>query len=202
VEAKVLYPPPRLYDRLAPGTTGDYVLTAGRLDELKRIELLIEGMRLTATPVRCRIAGDGPCRGRLEELVQRHALSDRVELLGRVTEEELARLYADCLAVFYAPYDEDFGFVTVEAFRAAKPVLTAADSGAVLELVRDGENGRVHAPGDAAALAHSIDRLWREREWAAELGRRGRAAVEGLGWDAVIAALTGAATPPLRAEQR
>ena len=191
-EATVLYPPPPLLDRLEAGPPGDYVLTVGRLDELKRVDLLIESLRLTETPVRCRIAGDGPLRAHLAERVASHRLEDKVELLGRVGDDQLVRLYRDCLAVYYAPYDEDFGFVTAEAFQAGKPVLTAADSGAVLELVRHDENGLVHDAGDAAAVARSLDALWRDRERAAELGRRGRAAVEGWSWDSVIATLTGA----------
>jgi glycosyltransferase involved in cell wall biosynthesis len=191
VEATVLQPPPRLFERIAPGEPGDYVFTAGRLDELKRVELLIDSLRETETPVRCKIAGDGPLREAFADRVRRHGLERRVELLGRVTDDELVGLYRDCLAVYYAPYDEDFGFVTVEAFKAAKPILTAADSGAVLELVRHDENGRIHPAGDAAAFARSLDLLWRERERAAELGRRGHDAVAGMGWDRVIAALTG-----------
>jgi glycosyltransferase involved in cell wall biosynthesis len=187
----VLHPPPRLFDRLEAGPPGDFVLAAGRLEELKRVELLIESLAHTTTPVRCKIAGEGPLRDRLIELVRRHELERRVELVGHVTDEELIALYRDCLAVYHAPFDEDFGFVTVEAFKAAKPILTASDSGAVLELVRHDENGRVHPPGDATAFAASIDLLWHERERAAELGRRGHEAVAGLSWDRVIAALTG-----------
>jgi glycosyltransferase involved in cell wall biosynthesis len=193
VEPTVLLPPPRLFDRIEEGAPGDYVFTACRLEELKRVELLIESMRHVTTPVRCRIAGDGPQRDRLTTLIRRHGLEGKVELLGRVCDAELIDLYRDCLAVWYAPYDEDFGFVTVEAFKAAKPVLTTSDSGAVLELVRDDENGRVLRPGDAAGLAESLDLLWQDRERATVLGRRGRTAVAGMSWDRVIAALTGEA---------
>jgi glycosyltransferase involved in cell wall biosynthesis len=192
VDPVVLHPPPRLFDRLEAGAPGNYVFTAGRLEDLKRVDLLLESLRLTTTPVRCKIAGDGPRRDHLSELVRRHGLESRVELLGRVSDDEIVALYRDCLAVYYAPYDEDFGFVTVEAFKAAKPILTADDSGAVLELVRHDENGRVHRSGDAAAFAGSLDLLWQDRARAAELGARGREAVAGLSWDRVIAALTGA----------
>jgi len=191
VEPSVLLPPPRLFDRIEEGALGDYVFTAGRLDELKRVDLLIDSLRSTTTPVRCKIAGDGPLRERLAEQVRRAGLEPRVELLGRVDDEALLRLYRDCLAVYYAPYDEDFGFVTVEAFKAGKPVLTATDSGAVLELVRHDENGRVHAPGDGAGLAASLDLLWHDRARAAALGKRGLEAVAGLSWDHVIEALMG-----------
>jgi glycosyltransferase involved in cell wall biosynthesis len=199
VEPTVLHPPPRLFDRLEAGPAGDYVFAAGRLEELKRVELLIESLRLTTTPVRCKIAGEGPLRERLIDLVKRHRLEHRVELVGHVADDELIALYRDCLAVYYAPYDEDFGFVTVEAFKAAKPILTASDSGAVLELVRHDENGRIHAAGDAAAFAASLDLLWQDRERAAALGRRGLDAVAGLSWDRVIAALIGDGVAATRA---
>jgi glycosyltransferase involved in cell wall biosynthesis len=199
VEPAVLHPPPRLFDRLEQGRSGDYVLTVGRLEQLKRIELLIESLHLSTTPVRCRVAGEGPQRERLVELIKKHGLEGRVELLGRVADEELIALYRDCLAVYYAPYDEDFGFVTVEAFKAAKPILTTSDSGAVLELVRDDLNGRVHPPGNAAAIAASLDLLWQDRARAAALGRRGLEAVAGMSWDRVIASLTGESTSAVRA---
>jgi glycosyltransferase involved in cell wall biosynthesis len=192
VTAAVLYPPPRLFDRIEAGAHGDYVLTAGRLEELKRVETLIESLAMTSTPVKGKIAGDGPHRDRLADLVRRHQLEGRVELLGRVSDERLIGLYRDALAVYYAPYDEDLGLVTIEAFKAGKPVLTTADAGAVLELVHHDETGRVHPPGDAAAIAASLDLLWQDRERAATLGRRGRESVADLSWDRVIAALIGA----------
>ena len=71
---------------------------------------------------------------------------------GRVSEEELTDLYATCRAVYYAPVDEDFGMVPLEAFRAAKPVVTTADAGGPLDVVVDGETGRVDG-ARAAAVA-------------------------------------------------
>ena len=56
IEAQVLYPPPRLADRLEPGPIGNYVFTASRLDELKRVELLIEAVALSNHGLRARIA--------------------------------------------------------------------------------------------------------------------------------------------------
>ena len=62
------------------------------------------------------IVGDGPDRERLEEVARKHGLDGRARFTGRVDEEELAELYARCLAVYYAPVDEDFGMVPYEAF--------------------------------------------------------------------------------------
>ena len=64
-----------------------------------------------------------------------------------MAENELVDLYAECLAVFYAPFDEDFGFVPYEAFLSEKPVVTTRDAGGPLEVVVDRENGLVCEPG-------------------------------------------------------
>ena len=193
VSADVLYPPPPLDGRYREGPFGEYVFTAGRLDRLKRVGLLIEAMVQTRTPVRARIAGVGPERDTLERLVDQHGLRDRVELLGWVDDERLLDLYAGSLAVFYAPYDEDYGYVTVEAFRSGKPVVTASDSGAVLEFVEDGRTGLVCPPEGSAAYAAHFDRLYLDRARARALGSEGRARVAGITWDGVIEALTGVA---------
>ena len=193
IEAEVLYPPPTLSDRLVSGAPGDYVFTAGRLDQLKRIDLLIEAMARVETDVTCRIAGDGPLRAELEELAIRRGVDRRVRFLGRVPDDDLIALYRDALAVYYAPYDEDLGYVTIEAFKARKPVLTARDSGGVLEFVEDGVSGFVHAP-EAEGFARSIDRLRRDPDQARDLGTEGQSRVAGIDWDRVIATLTATAT--------
>ncbi|MDX1632992.1 MAG: glycosyltransferase family 4 protein, partial [Thermoanaerobaculia bacterium] len=143
LRAESLYPPPKLGDLCRPGPTGDYVLGVGRLDAMKRFDLLIRAMDRTSSPVRCKIAGAGPERGSLEALIEKRGLGDRVELLGWVEDDRLAELYSGSLGVYFAPWDEDYGYITVEAFKSAKPVLTTDDAGAVLEFVEDGVNGFV-----------------------------------------------------------
>lgn len=190
LEAGVLYPPPKIAARLRPGPFGDYVFTVGRLEPLKRFDLLIRALKHTETPVRCRIAGTGSQREPLAELADRLGVADRVELLGWTGDEAVAEHYAGCLGVFYAPYDEDYGYVTVEAFRAGKPVVTTADAGGVLEFVEDGANGFVCPPDAPREVAARLDRLYRDREAARALGEAGRKKVAGITWDAVIERLT------------
>jgi glycosyltransferase involved in cell wall biosynthesis len=191
LEAEVLYPPPRLTSALRTGEPGDYILGVGRLDRLKRFDLLVRALAHTRTPVRCRLAGSGPEREALAALAARLGVAERLELLGWVDDAEVVELYAGALGVFFAPYDEDYGYVTVEAFKSGKPVLTAADSGAVLEFVRDGVNGFVCAPGAPEEMAARIDALYEDRARARALGLAGREAVRGIDWDRVVAALTG-----------
>src|SRR5581483_5919708 len=123
----------------------DFILSVNRLDRAKRIDLLIEAAARTED-VRVVIAGDGPDRERLEELARERGLDGRATFVGRVSDNELADLYARCLAVFYAPVDEDFGMVPFEAFLSGKPVLTTHDAGGPLDVVRDRDTGVVVAP--------------------------------------------------------
>jgi glycosyltransferase involved in cell wall biosynthesis len=189
VEAEVLYPPPPLDACFHPGEFGDYVFAIGRLDIMKRCDLLIHAMKHTTTPVRCRIAGSGPEHEALAELAARLGVAERVELMGWVDDREVVELFAGACCVFFAPYDEDYGYVTVEAFKAGKPVITTADAGGVLEFVEDGVNGFVCAPDSPREIGARLDRLFLDRREARELGAAGQARVRSIGWDRVIARL-------------
>jgi glycosyltransferase involved in cell wall biosynthesis len=168
---------------------GDFILSVNRLDRAKRIDLLLEAA--AATPeVRVVIAGDGPDRSRLEEVARRNGLNGRVEFAGRVPDEELAALYARCLAVYYAPIDEDFGMVPYEAFLSEKPVLTTTDAGGPLEVVADRETGIVTAP-EAAALAEACSFLRAHPDEARAWGRAGKSIAERVTWDDCIDRLLG-----------
>jgi glycosyltransferase involved in cell wall biosynthesis len=138
--------------------------------------------------LRAVIAGDGPDRERLAALARDLGVADRVELPGRIGDEALIALYETALAVFYAPFDEDYGYVTIEAFRAGRPVVTTADSGGVLEFVEDGVTGLV-APAEPREVAARLERLHRDRALAARLGRAGHARVESIDWDRVVDSL-------------
>ncbi len=188
--AEVLYPPPPQDGAFRAGPFGDYVFAAGRLDRLKRFDLLIRALAATETPVRCRIAGTGPEEAALRELAARLGVADRVELLGWVEDAALVDLYAGSLAVFYAPFDEDYGYVTIEAFKAGKPVVTTADAGGVLEFVESERTGFVCPPDAPRELGARIDLLFRDRARASALGAAGAERVAAISWDRVIAALT------------
>jgi glycosyltransferase involved in cell wall biosynthesis len=190
LSGEAVYPPPALADRLRQGEFGDYLLSVGRLDAMKRFDQLLAGLAASSGATRCVLVGDGPERGRLEAQARELGIAGRVEFAGRVDDERLIELYAGALAVFYAPFDEDYGYVTVEAFRAGKPVITTDDAGGVLEFVRDGRNGLVCAPGARRQIGRAIDRLADDRDLARSLGAAGRRDVEAVTWDRVIETLT------------
>jgi glycosyltransferase involved in cell wall biosynthesis len=183
-----LYPPSRYAAKLYAGPYGDYILAPARLDRAKRHDLFLEALAHTTTPVRALIVGGGPDRERLEGIIARLGLGDRVQLLGFVPDSKLIELYAGARAVYYAPIDEDYGFATVEAFGAARPVITTDDSGGVLEFVQHGINGLV-TPPEPQAIARSLDTLMADAALAERFGRAGQPQVREITWDKVCAAL-------------
>jgi glycosyltransferase involved in cell wall biosynthesis len=189
--AKPLYHPPPLADRLHPGPLGDYVVCATRLEANKRPHLLVDSLPFTRPEVRSVVAGRGELADDLAARVRRQDLGDRVDLRGFVPDEELVELFAGSLAVVYAPADEDYGYVTLQAFLAAKPVVTATDAGGVLEWVEDGVTGLV-TDGSPEAIGAAIDRLAGDPALAERLGAAGRERVAGLSWPPVVRELLGA----------
>lgn len=188
LDADVLYPP--VEDReLWPESYEPFVLSAARLDDLKRIEALIRAWPRVSEPLRLVVASDGPLRERLEGLSASLGVAHRIDFVGRVSDEDLARLFRTCRAVYYAPVDEDYGYVTVEAHAAGKPVIAAPDSGGVLEFVRDGETGIV-TQLDPESLAEAID-VYRDEWVARQHGGRGRELTKPNSWDDVVDALIG-----------
>jgi len=185
-----LYPPPHHLGRYRCEEYGDYLFYAGRLDRLKRLDLAIDAMKRVGKGAKLKIAGSGPLADELQKQITGLRVEDRVSLLGYVSAEELVDLYARCRAAYYAPLNEDYGYVTVEAFLSRKPVVTTTDAGGPLEFVTDGENGLVAAPAPEA-VAGAIDRLWGLPEARLrEMGESGLARVADISWDHVIDRLT------------
>jgi glycosyltransferase involved in cell wall biosynthesis len=195
LDSEVLFPP--LFDP-APYRCedyGDYFFFPSRITAGKRQHLAAEAMAGVTSSARLVIAGQAETSedlDRLMSVVREHGLENRVEVIPRwITDEEKLALLAGARGVIYLPFGEDsYGYVTLEAFHARKPVITFRDSGGTLELIEDGRNGRV--VGDVGELAGAIDELAADRGLAE---RRGQAAYDtiaelGISWDRVIECLT------------
>jgi glycosyltransferase involved in cell wall biosynthesis len=189
LKSTVLHPPPpqRPY---RCDEYGDYIFMVSRLTPLKRVELVI---RAAASPrgagIRAVIAGDGEERERLTVLIRELGVSGRVSLAGPISDAQLLDHLARCRAVCFPPLDEDYGFVTAEAFASAKPVVTCRDSGGPVELVENGITGFVTAP-TPEELAEALGRLLEDRPLAETMGTAARAAAARLSWPATVEALT------------
>jgi glycosyltransferase involved in cell wall biosynthesis len=186
----VAYPPSKFSDFVC--RSQQYLLSIGRLDGAKRTRLLIEAMHYVKDAISLKIAGTGPAE---QELKQLAAHDPRIQFLGFVNEARLLELYADALGVVYVPYDEDYGLVTIEAMMSAKPVITVADAGGVLEFVVEGETGYIAQP-TPASLAEKIAALTSDRQKAAAMGKNGYSKVKDISWQNVTNVLLGAERPP------
>jgi glycosyltransferase involved in cell wall biosynthesis len=187
IESELLYPPPpeRPY---RTEEYGDYIFAVSRLTPLKRLSLLVEAAALMRDRfLGVKIAGEGAEAGRLRERIDALGLAGRVQMLGPITDEELVGHYARCRAVFFAPWSEDYGFVTLEAFRSGKPVLTATDSGGPAELVVHEQNGLVSEPTPEAAAAQ-LDRF-ADRDLSERLGRAAEVASRAHTWERAVKVL-------------
>jgi glycosyltransferase involved in cell wall biosynthesis len=192
LSSEPLYHPPRLADRLKSGVYGDYILSVGRLELIKRTDLLVKAMQWVDSPIRLVVVGEGTQRAALEALAEKTGVADRVEFRGAADDEDLVALYESALGVAYVPYDEDYGYVTLEAFLARRPVVTAVDSGGTLEFVEDGVNGLV-CESEPEAIATHINRVAADRSLASSLGAAGFERARQVTWDGVVEKLVGTA---------
>lgn len=185
IQADVFWPPPppRAY---RCDDYGDYVLAISRLTPLKRLDLLVRALAEPAAHhVRARIAGDGVTRLALDRLARNLGVADRVTFLGRIDDDAVLAQLGECRAVCFIPFDEDYGFVTVEAFASRKSVITCRDSGGPTELVRDGQTGLVCEP-TPAAVAAALARLTDDRPLAERLGAAAAAQAAAMTWAAAV----------------
>ena len=152
-DSEIIYPPVDTEWFPEPGPPGDYFMTVGRLTPYQRKDLIVDAFRELGLPVK--IVGDGRDRARLQARA-----TPNVEFLGRVDDDALRDLYANCRGYLF-PGEEDFGIAPVEAQAAGKPVIAYAAGGA-LDTVIDGETG-VHfarqTPADLVAAVRRFESL-------------------------------------------
>lgn len=168
-----LYHPPPHAEQFYTAEDYGYIFYPSRIEPLKRQRLLIEAAQHLKTPVRILIAGTGSDEHHCRNLIDQYQVSDKVTLMGRFTDAEKPTLYARSLGVFFGPYDEDYGYITLEAQLSGKPVITCTDSGGPLEFVTHEQNGFI-CPPDPEILAQRFDWLYQNRSDAAHLGATGK----------------------------
>lgn len=115
-----------------PERVQPYYLMVGRIIAYKRHDIAIEAFNRLGLPLK--IIGRGP-----ELAALKRKAKSNIEFLGRVTDEEKARYYAECQA-FIFPQEEDFGIVAIEAMASGRP-LVAYRGGDIVEHMRDGVTG-------------------------------------------------------------
>jgi glycosyltransferase involved in cell wall biosynthesis len=196
IPGEVLYHRSDLTERLLrepPGSgRGGHVLFPSRFDPLKRQGLAVEAMRHARSDARLILVGTGVELPNIRTRIDEAGLGDRVEIRVGISDDELVGLYRDALGVYFGPFDEDYGYVTIEGMAAGRPVVVTSDAGGPLEFARNDETGIVVEP-DPEAIASAFDALAADRERADGLGSAGRIFVEEKmpDWPSIVRRLLG-----------
>lgn len=189
IDSTPLYHPPFLAGRYFAEEYGNYILSVGRLDSNKRVDMLIRALQYCDKHVTAIIAGNGAETENLKKLAYELGVEDRVRFLGCVSDDELLNLYANALGVYFAPADEDYGYITLEAFLSKRPVVTSKDAGAVLEFAKHEENSFV-VDFEAEQIGECFNKLYNTKGLASTMGQDGYMTVKDINWDYAIEQLT------------
>ena len=190
LKSDVLYHPPPGAESFTEGGIFPFIFAPGRLEGLKRHEILIHAMVKAPAGLRAIVSGEGGLSAHLQSLAKDLGVTDRVAFVGHITDDHKRRLYANCLGVYFGPFDEDYGYVTLEAMLSAKPVITFRDAGGPCEFVHHGETGFVLQP-ENEAVCGALHQLWEDQAKARAMGRNGKAHYQDLDlrWDRIVDAL-------------
>lgn len=160
----------------------EYIFTVSRLDNPKRIDLLISAMKFVKGNIELLIAGTGPEENYLKKLADGDS---RIKFLGFINDKEVVKLYSNALVIPYVPYDEDYGLITIEAMMSKKPVITCIDSGGPNEFVKNHITGFSVNP-DPKEIAEKINYFIENKEKAIEMGQNGYNLVKNITWENLI----------------
>ena len=195
IDSSPLFPPLLDDTKYYFQEVGDFVFLPSRVNDSKRQALLVEAMRYTKTAVKLLLSGRGDTRQDEEnifQLIEKYDLSHKVTYLNRfISDKEKYELFSRCLMVAFAPLDEDYGYVTLEAFASKKPVLTCKDSGCPPYFISQKENGYIVAP-DPKEIAGYFDYAYSQKHCIDQMGKNAYQSYldKDITWDRVIRRLT------------
>lgn len=181
---EVIYPAPFISEFPEP-KPGEFIFLPGRLHPWKRVDLVIQALKFVKSDVKLLLSGIGEDIARLKKLVHDLGLETRVEFLGRLSNEELLDLYSRAIVIPFVPKNEDFGYITIEAFKTKKPVITCTDSGEPARIVQNGVSGFVVEP-DPEKLAEKINYCVENSDEASRMGEQGYNSVQDITWSNVV----------------
>ena len=165
------------------------MVTAGVIDEasLSGFETVLSGVSALRMDVHVTVIGDGPALPALKDRAQALMLGDRVTFLGELPHPKKMEYFRSAKAFVEPTGRQGFPPLALHALSEGCPVL-GVRAGALPEFIRDGENGLLFAPGDAAALAEHIITLNTTPGLSLRLIAEGVRTVERHSWDATVAA--------------
>lgn len=150
-ESVVIHPPVRSKFFKLSSETEDYFLVVSRLQEYKRIDLVVEAFNELKIPLV--IIGDGPMRSEIE----RKVTSPNIKILGKQTDEVIRDYYSRARG-FIFPGEEDFGITPLESQASGTPVIAYSKGGA-LETVVEDKTGIFFKEQKVSSLCEAINRF-------------------------------------------
>jgi len=157
---------------------GDFILSLGRLVRTKGLDDLIRSMR--TVDAKLIICGKGPEKKRLEKLIKKYGLENRIEMKGYVTEEEKSYLMGLCKFFVMPSLFESFGLAAAEVMSHGRPIVCTNVNG-LSDTVRDG--GIIVPPKDHSALSDAMNRLLEDRDERNRLSKAARTRAEMFNWN-------------------
>jgi len=166
VDLELFYPMDQAAARLQLGFNPDDTLAlfVGRFDSMKGLDRLIEAMRYLKHRRHLRliiVGGDGihtPEGEKLLVLARTYGVEESIAFIGRIEQKDLPPYYNVADVMVMPSHYESFGLVSLEALACGIPVV-ATPVGVMDTLIKEGQNGRLVANGDAKLLAKAIDKV-------------------------------------------
>ena len=194
ITSEPLYHPCPDMDKFYCKEYDNYILMPSRINITKRQKLAVEAMALTRSSIKLYIVGKADNVdefGYIQNFVTENKLEQKVRFFDYVSQEKKFDLYANARAVMFVPYDEDYGYITLEGMSASKAIITCTDSGGPLEFIENNKSGFVAAP-NAVDLAKAIDELANSEALAREMGTAAKRHISDMdiSWDYVVKELT------------
>ena len=184
IDFDVLYPA-SIYSNFRRPKEGEFIFLPGRLHRWKRVDLVINAMKYVTHNTKLLIAGDGEDADKLKSIVRQEGLAEKVEFLGRVSDDKLLELYSKSIVIPFVPIREDYGYIAIEAFKSRKPVITCYDSGEPSYIVKDGLSGFIVKP-DPKKIAEKINYFIENPRESKRMGDNGFQSVQDITWKNVV----------------
>ena len=191
INSELIYPPlPNQVDYYCAASS-DYIYYPSRVTKLKRQHLAIEAMRFVKSNAKLVLTGecnDSGYERALTDLIKKYNLQEKVDYKNVwLDKEEKIKKIAESMAVLFIPYKEDYGYVTLEAFYASKPLITCTDSGSPVKFLADGKNGYIADP-TPESIAEKIDMIYENKEKTRKMGEYAYESIlrKEISWDETV----------------
>jgi glycosyltransferase involved in cell wall biosynthesis len=160
------------------------LLFVGNTEDYKKgTRYLLEALSLLPKKIKLTIVDEGPPkRTSAFDLAKKYGVEDRVTFTGKVDMATLVHLYCTATLVVVSSLHEGFGLPAAEGM-ACETAVVSTTSGALKEVMKDGETGLLVPPKDPRAMADAIMKLLNDKKLRQKMGKAGRKrAVENFSW--------------------